>query len=165
MIKKLAYTLAFMGALGSVASIAANKVQSPLSSEMKAFVVQKTTSGKEKLTSVKSAEPGQTIQYQLIYKNKGKGTLKGLTVTGPVPANTHFVEKSANTRVKSDLLVSIDGGKTFEKQPVKRMKVMPDGSKKMIIIPADKYTHIRWKTKSALKSGGKQVFSYRVKVN
>lgn len=165
MIKKIAYTLAFAGAMASVASVAANKAQSPLSSEMKAFVVKQVANGKEKLTTVKSAEPGQTIQYQLTYKNKGKSALKGLTVTGPVPANTHFLPKSAHTKVKSELLVSIDGGKTYEKEPVKRLKKMPDGSKKRVIIPAEKYTHIRWKTKSALTSGGKQVFSYRVKVN
>ncbi|MEE9302167.1 MAG: hypothetical protein V3U84_00130 [Thiotrichaceae bacterium] len=165
MFKKIAYTLAFIGALGSVAAVAANKAQSPLSSEMKAFVVQKDATGKEKLMAVKSAEPGQTIQYQLTYQNKGKGALKGLTVTGPVPANTHFLGKSTHTKVKADLVVSIDGGKTYEKEPVKRMKAQADGSKKMVVIPADKYTHVRWKTKSALQSGSKQVFNYRVKVN
>jgi len=165
MFKKIAYTMAFVGALGSVAAVAANKAPSPLSSELKAFVVQTTDSGKEKLSSLTEAEPGQTIQYQLTYKNKGKGALKGLTVTGPIPANTHFLGKSMNTKVKSDRLVSIDGGKTYEKEPVKRMKVMADGTKKMVVIPATKYTHVRWKTKSALQSGGKQVFNYRVKVN
>ena len=165
MLKKIAYTMAFVGALGSVAAVAANKIQSPLSSEMKAFVVQTNGSGKEQLKSLKTAEPGQTIQYQLTYKNKGEGALKGLTVTGPIPTNTHFLAKSTRTKVKSELVVSIDGGKTYEKEPVKRMKKMPDGSKKLVVIPADKYTHVRWETKSALKSGGKQVFNYRVKVN
>ena len=165
MFKKIAYGLVFMGAMGSVASLAAKKAQSPLSSEMKAFVVKKDKSGREKLVTVKSAEPGQTIQYQLIYKNQSQSTLKGLTVTGPVPANTHFLAKSMKTRVKSQRVVSINGGKTFEKEPVTRLKVMKDGSKKVVTIPAEQYTHVRWKTKSALKSGSQQVFSYRVKVN
>ncbi len=165
MIKKITYTLAFLAAVGSVAGVSASKVKSPLSSEMKAFVVSKTASGKEKLSSATSAEPGQTIQYQLTYKNNGEGALKGLTVTGPVPANTHYLAKSSQTQVKSEVLVSIDGGKTYEREPVKRMQVMADGSKKMVVIPAEKYTHIRWKTKSALQPGGKQLFSYRVKVN
>jgi len=166
MIKKVAYTLAyFLGAIGSVAAVAANKTQSPLTSEMTAFVVHKDAAGKEKLKAAKSAEPGQTIQYQLTYKNKGQGVLKGLAVTGPIPANTHFLAKSTHTKVNSDVVVSIDGGKTYEKEPVKRLKVMSDGEKKMVTVPADKYTHVRWKTKSALNAGGKQVFSYRVKVN
>ncbi len=165
MFKQIAYTLAFVGALGSVAAVAASKAQSPLSSEMKAFVVQKDASGHEKLQAAKSAEPGQTIQYQLTYKNNGKSALKALTVTGPVPANTHFLAKSMNTKVSSNRVVSIDGGKTYEKEPVKRMKKMADGSKKMVVVPAGKYTHVRWKAKNGLKSGGKQVFSYRVTVN
>ncbi len=162
--KKFAYTMAFIGAIGSVTAVAANKSKAPISSEMKAFVVETDAKGHEKLLS-KQAEPGQTIQYQLTYKNQSQGAIKGLTVTGPIPANTHFLAKSTTTAVKSELVVSIDGGKTYEKEPVKRMKKMSDGTKKLVVIPANKYTHVRWKTKSALKSGAKQTFNYRVKIN
>lgn len=165
MLKKIALSLAFVATVGSVAAFAAAKSESPIVSEMKAFVVHKESDGKEKLKTAKMAEPGQTIQYQLSYKNKGKGSLKGLTVTGPIPANTRFLAKSTMTKVNSDFVVSIDGGKTYESEPVKRIKVMQDGSKKMVVVPAEKYTHVRWKTKSALNSGDKQEFNYRVKVN
>ena len=162
--KKFAYTMLLVGAIGSVTAVAANKVKAPITSEMKAFVVETDAAGHEKLLS-KQAEPGQTIQYQLTYKNHSQGSIKGLTITGPIPANTHYLAKSTTTAVKSELVVSIDGGKTYEKEPVKRMKKMSDGTKKWVVIPADQYTHIRWKTKNALKSGAKQVFNYRVKVN
>jgi hypothetical protein len=42
---------------------------------------------------------------------------------------------------------------------------MADGSIKTIVIPASKYTHIRWKASDALVSKGQQQYSYRVKVN
>jgi len=62
-------------------------------------------------------------------------------------------------------LVSIDGGKTFEKEPVTRQKKMADGTVKKVVIAADKYTHIRWKASDALVSKGQQQYTYRVKVN
>lgn len=164
MLKKIAITMAFIGAIGTVATVAAKKSTGPLKSDMKAFVVHTNAKGQERLSAVKKVEPGETIQYQLTYKNVSKKSLKDITVTGPIPSNTRFVGKSTKTAVRSNVLVSIDGGKKFEKEPVRRLRTMANGKKKMVVIPAEKYTHVRWKTRSALNAGKKQVFSYRVKV-
>ena len=163
MLKKIAITMAFIGAIGSIATVTAKKSTAPLQSEMKAFVVNTNAKGQERLRAVKKVEPGETIQYQLTYKNVSKKALQAITVTGPVPANTRFVGKSTKTAARSNVLVSIDGGKKFEKEPVRRLRKI-DGKKKMVVIPAEKYTHVRWKTSSALDAGKTQVFSYRVKV-
>ncbi|MCK5727355.1 MAG: DUF11 domain-containing protein [Thiotrichaceae bacterium] len=165
MIKKIAIAMAFAGAIGTVATVAAKKTSAPLTSDMKAFVVHTNAKGQERLSAVKTAEPGETLQYQLTYKNNSKQSLTGLIVTGPIPANTHFIGKSTHTRVNASLLVSIDGGGKFEQEPVKRLRKMPNGKEKMVIIPAEKYTHVRWKANSELSAGKKQTFNYRVRVN
>jgi uncharacterized repeat protein (TIGR01451 family) len=165
MLKKIGYSLASLAIIGSVAAFAANKQQSPLNTDMKAFVVTVDAKGKEKLHAAKRAEPGQVIQYQITSTNAGKQKLSGLMAVGPIPAHTHYVGRSAHTKIKSAMQVSIDGGKVFEDEPVKRKQTMKDGSVKMVVVPADKYTHIRWKAQDALASGKKHVYNYRVKVN
>lgn len=165
MLKKMGYSLASLALISSVAVFATNQQQAPLSTNMKAFVVTVDAKGKESLKTAKRAEPGQLIQYRITSTNSSKQALKGVMAVGPIPANTHYVKRSAQTKIKSTLQVSIDGGKTFEKEPVKRKKTMADGSVKTVIIPAKQYTHVRWQANKALKSGGKHVYNYRVKVN
>jgi hypothetical protein len=75
-----------------------------------------------------------------------------------------YVGQSAKTGVPADLLVSIDGGATFEAEPVRRQERMPNGQMKTVVVPAEKYTNIRWKVKQPISSLGKQLYSYRVKV-
>jgi hypothetical protein len=72
---------------------------------------------------------------------------------------------TATTGVSAMRLVSINGGKTFEKEPVERQQKMADGRVKTVVIPASKYTHIRWKAGDALQSKGEQQYTYRVQVN
>lgn len=165
MFKKIGYSLASLVIIGSVAAFAANKQQSPLSTDMAAYVVTVDAKGNETLRAAKKAEPGEVIQYQITSTNSGEQALKGLKAVGPIPANTRYVGQSAYTETRSNLHVSIDGGKTFEKEPVKREKKMPDGSVETVIIPASQYTHIRWTATDALTSGGQHIYNYRVKVN
>lgn len=165
MLKKIGFSFASLAIIASVATFAANKQPSPLSTDMQAFVVTVDAKGKEKLQAAKKAEPGQVIQYQITSINSGQRKLKGLMAVGPIPVHTHYVGKSAHTKIKASMQVSIDGGKTFEKEPVKRNKKMTDGSMKMVVIPTKQYTHIRWKANNALASGSKHVYNYRVKVN
>jgi len=165
MLKKIGYSLASLAIIGSVTVFAANKQQSPLNTDMKAFVVTVDAKGKEKLHTAKKAEPGQVIQYQITSTNAGKQKLTGLMAVGPIPTHTHYVGRSAHTKSKAAMKVSIDGGKTFEDEPVKRKKTLQDGSVKMVVVPTNQYTHIRWEAKDALASGNKHVYHYRVKVD
>jgi len=62
--------------------------------------------------------------------------------------------------------VSIDGGETFESEPVTRIESQADGSQKEVIIPPALYTHIRWAVEDALEGeGGEQNYAYRVVVD
>ena len=165
MIKKIFYTLAISASIASVAAIAANKSKQPISIAMNAFLVQHDRSGNEVLKVAKTAEPGQKIQYQLVYKNSGQRAYKAGAITGPIPANTHYLANTTRTKVRSKLLVSIDGGKSFEQEPVKRQRLMPNGKMKTVVIPASKYTHIRWNPDNKIKAGEKQLYNFRVQVN
>lgn len=133
-----------------------------LESSMTAYRVLIDKKGNEKFQKTDSAAPGETIEYRIFYKNKGKTTVEKLTVNGPVPANTYYVGGSDRGSDSYNLLVTIDNGKTWEPEPVKRMKKMSDGTKKEVIIPPDQYTHIRWITKKPLGPKEKQEFVYRV---
>lgn len=165
MLKRAIYAVTFAAVAGSVVMVSASKNEPMLSSHMQASVVTVNAQGKEVMRDMKEVAPGQTIQYKLTYSNNSDKAFKGLVITGPVPTNTHYLANTARTKVSSNRLVSIDGGKTFEKEPVKRQQKMADGTVKTVIIPADKYTHIRWKANDALVSKGQQQYTYRVKVN
>lgn len=164
MLKKIAYGISALAVVGTVFAVSANKQQAPLTSEMKAYVVKHDARGHEVLTTSANAEPGQTIEYQLVYANYGNSPLKSMAVTGPIPANTSYVPNSSSTRVRSNLTVSIDGARTFEREPVRRQQRMPDGRMAMVTIPPSKYTHVRWNAADPLHAGSKQTFNYRVKV-
>lgn len=165
MLKRAIYAATFAAVAGSVVMVSASKQEPMLSSQLSASVVSVDAQGKESFRKVNKAAPGQTIQYNLTYSNNSEKAFKGLVVTGPVPAHTHYLANTAATQVAAERMVSIDGGKTFEKEPVKRQQKMADGSVKTVVIPASKYTHIRWKANDTLVSKGQQQYTYRVKVN
>lgn len=164
MLKKLAYGISALAVVGTVVAVSANKQSAPLTSEMQAFVVKHDARGKEVMTTSKQAEPGQVVQYQLTYSNQSNKAFNSLAVTGPIPPNTAYVAGSSKTKVSSVLSVSVDGGRTFEREPVKRQKRMPNGQVVTVIVPAEKYTHVRWNVKDSLSAGSRQLFNYRVKV-
>ena len=164
MLKRAIYAVTFAAVAGSVVMVSASKQEPMLSSHMAASVVTVDAQGQEALRQVKKAAPGQTIQYDLTYSNNSDKAFKGLVVTGPIPSHTKYLANTAATQVAAQRLVSIDGGKTFEKEPVKRQQKMADGSVISVVVSPDKYTHIRWKANGALASKGQQQYTYRVKV-
>lgn len=136
----------------------------PVEGIMKAFVVQKGEQ-KEKLITAKEVEPNQIVEYQLTYTNKGNTDISGLAVVGPVPAGTVYLSDSALSKQDSGLLVSIDGGATFEREPVTRTVVKKNGEVAEKVVPPEQYTHIKWTPRVAIEAaGGEQFYSYRVRV-
>ena len=146
---------------GGIALANTQPAKSPLQNSMSAYVVTVNQEGKEVLQPATEVEPGQIVEYALRYENKGSKALKDIIVTGPVPSATAYIGKSAHTEAKAELRVSIDGGKTFESEPVKRIVTNADGKKVEKIIPASEYTHVRWIMQEPLNSGVVQNFAYR----
>lgn len=137
---------------------------SPVSGDIQAFLIT-ADNGSELQQPAEQAEPGDVIEYRLIFTNSGEADVFGLNVVNPIPQNTTFVSQSANTKIPSIFKVSIDGGETFESTPVKRIETQTDGSQKEVVIPSSMYTHVQWKAdKPLLSDGGEHVYSYRVTI-
>ena len=117
--------------------------EAPIQGTMEAFVVE-LNDDKETLKVADDVEPDQLVEYQLTYVNKSASNVDGLTVVGPVPEGTTYVSDTANADVQARLLVSIDGGKTFESEPVIRTETKSTGEVIEKIIPAEQYTHLKW---------------------
>lgn len=147
--------------IGSIAIANTQPGDSPLHNSMAAYVVSMNQEGQEVLETATEVEPGQVVEYALNYENTGNTALKDIVVTGPVPAFTNYIAQSADTRANATLQVSIDGGKKFESEPVKRTFTDTSGNKIEKIIPPGQYTHVRWVMKQALNAGENQQFTYR----
>lgn len=138
--------------------------EAPILGTMQAFIVE-IENDKETLKEAEKVEPKQLVEYQMTYVNKGDSSINGLTVVGPVPEGTEYVSDTADADVSSQLLVSIDGGKTFESEPVIRLETKASGEVVEKLIPPTEYTHLQWKAKNPINAeGGKQIYSYRVRV-
>ncbi len=136
--------------------------QSPLGSQMDAYVIE-IKDGKEVRKPAKEVYPEDQIEYELTYTNKSDNQLSGLVITGPIPVNTVYLGNTNKTLIDSDFVVSVDGGKTFESEPVKR-EIIKDGKKIEVIVPPEKYTAVRWVPKRPIDPMEKQVFTYRIEV-
>ncbi len=140
------------------------QAQAPVQGTMEAYVVE-IKDDKEVLKAASDVEPNQLVEYHLTYVNTSKGGINGLTVVGPVPDGTAYVSDTAVADVAANLKVSIDGGITFEKEPVTREVVKENGEVFETVIPAEQYTHIQWQATGELAGqGGKQFYRYRVRV-
>lgn len=146
---------------GSIAFANTQPNASPLKNSMAAYLVTLDQQGKEILETASEVEPGQTVEYAINYENAGDSVLNDIVVTGPVPSFTSYIAQSAYTAANASLQVSIDGGKKFESEPVKRMVTDASGKTVEKIIPPSQYTHVRWSMKQPLTAGESQQFAYR----
>lgn len=157
-VKMLSALLLSCSALGASVHAAA------LESQLEQYKVSLNTEGQEVFLKAEETEPNDIIEYRMQYKNVSEYGIPGLKIIGPVPAGTAYVGGSAMTVSKSDLRVSIDHGKNWESEPVKRTRVKPDGSVEEYVIPASQYTSVAWFLQSDLSSKAASSFKYRVKV-
>ncbi len=168
MFKKTYFTaiaLAVSVTLGGLAVANSKPVDQPLQSSMQAYVISTDKAGKDVAKPATEVEPGQVVEYRLTYKNVSDQALKGIAVTGPIPNATDYMAETAGTKAESDFVVSIDGGKTFEAEPVKRIVTDENGKQVEKIIPPSEYSHVRWNLKQPLSAGETETFVYRSVVN
>ena len=138
----------------------------PVTGEIKVFVVSTDDSGQEIVTEADETEPGQVMEFRIVFTNNGEESVRGVQVVDPIPLNTRFVSDSHQADVPASFEVSIDGGESFELEPVTRIETQADGSQKEVVIPPSQYTHVRWLAQEELTSnGGQHSFAYRVTVD
>ncbi len=104
------------------------------------------------------------VEYRLTYTNNGDQPLSGLIITGPIPANTVYLENSAATQVNADFTVSIDNGDSFQAEPITKTITGENGQSKNVEVSPSDYTQVRWQPKGSLQPDQVQEYRYRVTV-
>ena len=117
-------------------AIAAKPVEATLS----VFQVGKAADGKEALLPADKAAPGDTLEYEAVYKSNSKSAVKSLAATLPLPVGTSYVPGSAKP---VDAQASVDG-KTFAAIPLKTMVKTADGKTQERLVPYSEYRALRW---------------------
>ncbi len=153
-------------------SVSSAYADEPISVTLEPFSISQETSGEEILQSTDTVDPGEVLEYRLtmsnndkcVEQNSGDCALQGVVATAPIPEGTTYLGDSASTVQGASLEVSIDGGQTWEAEPVVRMIEEEDGSSRNVVISPTKYTNLRWLLEEPLTPEKKKVFTYRVLV-
>lgn len=107
---------------------------------LQAFQVVTQDKGGEKLVPATSAQPGDTVEYQVTYQNNGKAPAKAVVATLPVPDGAMaYLDGSAAPKA---VQASLDG-KEFAALPLKR-EVVRNGKKVTETVPSSEYRFLRW---------------------
>jgi uncharacterized repeat protein (TIGR01451 family) len=148
--------LLWLAQLMAVPAFAAND---EVAITMRAFKVVPTAKGTE-LVPTESAQPGDTIEYQVTYRNAGDKPARDVTATLPVPAGgMAYVQHSA---APATALASLDG-KQFAAVPLQRT-VVRDGRRVTEAVPAAEYRFLRW-TLGELRSGESTTVKSRMRLD
>ncbi|MFN2454801.1 MAG: hypothetical protein ABR577_11335 [Pyrinomonadaceae bacterium] len=115
------------------------------------------------LEKVSAVNPGETLSWTIISQNDGDGAARDYKAVGQIPRGTVFIAGSAETEHAAEVTYSIDGGKTFEAQPLIEEK-QADGTTKRVPAPVSAYTQVRYEWADGLAAGGKLNASYKVRV-
>ena len=102
-----------------------------------------------KLKDIDRVVPGDTLVYKNIVSNFENKPLKNLVLNNKIPQHTSYVRHSAKCSSKCDVLVSVDGGRTF----IHENKI---GNKKV--------TNVRWVLLSSVMPNSKAYVSYATKI-
>jgi uncharacterized repeat protein (TIGR01451 family) len=108
--------------------------------------------------------PRDTVQYTLKYRNAGTAAASGVSLVGPIPAGTVYLDKSATDVDGVRPLYSIDGGKSYREAPVTYVVVDENGNEQERIATPDMITHVKWMMGGILDVDQEVSVSYRVEV-
>ena len=153
MLRAMALALAWAAAQAAYA-----QSNGAVETRLEAHKVERAADGKEKLGAAQSAQPGDVIEYAATYRNAGKQPVRNLEATLPIPANTEYLEGSAQP---AQAKASVDAH-AFGTLPLKR-RVVRDGKPVEETVPLREYRYLRWYP-GELEPGKSVTFTARVKV-
>ena len=159
-LKVLALIVWFVSFPNANAQTAAPAPRPEIESILTAKRVELGEDKKERLIEAKTAKPGDIIEYQVTYANKGKTAVRDLAATLPIPADTEFLR---NTSRPATARASVGDGK-FQAIPLKRKVKLPSGKEEEIDIPFSEYRALQWSL-GELAAGKSVVVSARVRVS
>ena len=96
--------------------------------------------GQERLQSADRAFPGDTVQYEAIYENRGVRPIRNLQPTLPIPTGMSYL---ADTAQPAPAEASLDG-RHFEAVPLKRQVKLANGEVREEFVPPSEYRALRW---------------------
>lgn len=103
------------------------------------------------------ARPGERLRYTILAKNDGDRAAAHLTPVAKIPGGELYVDKSAGAIAE----LSIDGGKTYARQPMVPVK-HADGTITMRPALAREIDALRWITPLPLAPGARVSYAYDV---
>lgn len=115
------------------------------------------------LKDIESVKPDEVLHWTITSENKGEGDAKNYKTVGNIPTGTEYIKGTASADGSTVITYSIDGGKTYAKEPMIEEK-QSDGSVKLVPAPVSQYTQIQYEWTSPLEAKGKLNASYDVKV-
>jgi uncharacterized repeat protein (TIGR01451 family) len=107
--------------------------------------------------------PGDILRYSLGSDNVGDKAADNLVLTQPIPAQTVYVLDSAASKNPAEITYSIDGGKSFVKEPTIEV-TLPDGTIETKPAPPETYTHVKWNLTGAVNPEAGVEVTYDVAV-
>jgi len=110
-----------------------------VTAELHAFKVVTGANG-QKLVATTEALPGDTIEYQVIYRNAGNTAAKDVMATLPVPEGGMAYVADSATPAKAQ--ASLDG-KQYAPVPLTRT-VVREGKQVTETVPVSEYRFLRW---------------------
>jgi uncharacterized repeat protein (TIGR01451 family) len=160
--KSLSVTVLFLVLVSAAASAFGQEPK--LTGEMVASKIVLDEKSREIAVPADKVYPRDTVEYTLVYRNSGNASAAGVNLVGPIPAGTAYLDQTATDIRGLHPLFSIDGGKTYQEQPVTYIVVNADGEEERMIATPDMITHIRWSLSGILDVDQEVSVSYRVQV-
>jgi len=151
-------------ALSSPSGWAAPVNAPDLAGTMEAHKIVLNKENREIAVSADKVFPQDKIEYTLRYRNVGGAAASGVSLVGPIPAGTVYLDKTASSGAAMHPLYSIDGGKSYHRAPFTYVYLDAAGKEQRRVATPDMYTHIKWNVEGALGAGKNVVVSYRVQV-
>ncbi len=106
---------------------------------------------------VSKVVPGDKVIYTITFTNVGEEPAQDVTITNPVPAHMHYVDRSA-FGPGTDISFSVDGGNTYG-SPQELFVTSSEGEQRSAA--AEDYTHIRWVLRNEARPGSKGSTSFK----
>jgi uncharacterized repeat protein (TIGR01451 family) len=152
------FLLAVFFCLAQFAGFSAAAADGNVDVTMQAFKVVTTVKGVE-LLPVTEAKPGDTIEYQVAYRNRGAQAARDVVATLPVPAGGMVY--LADSAAPAAVMASLDG-KAYAPVPLQRT-VVRDGRSITETVPPAEYRFLRW-TLGELRAGQSATVKSRMRV-
>lgn len=128
-------------AWASTAAAMAADAATPLQVQLTASKVFAQANGAERLLPADAVRPGDIIEYQAVYHNRGSGPARNVQATLPIPpGGLEYLPDATRPRA---VLASLDG-KRFDAIPLQRRVMLANGKQELRPVPVSEYRFLRW---------------------